>query len=147
MHMAAAKANGRERCYQPCAKCGEDFKCGYLSGRCAPRWRRCPGDDELCDWCRDDVEWRKVFIREPLSEQLMHTASFSDFRRVEKLVNQGAPLSCVHSGMGTDTPAPASACDGKHCAFRLTAVAAALLEKIEEEEFDDVYRIIEILLR
>ena len=85
-------------------------------------------DDELCGWCRDDIEWTKAFFSEPLSEQLMFAASFGDLRRVEILINQGASLSCAHSGIGTSTsaPAPAPAGDGKQCMFRLTAAAAAL---------------------
>ena len=65
-----------------------------------------------------------------------------------KLTNQGASLSCAHSGIGTGTsaPAPAPAGDGKQCMFRLTAAAAALLE-FDEGQFDDVYGIIKLPVR
>ena len=78
----------------------------------------------------------------------MFAASFGDLRRVEILINQGASLSCTHSGIGTSTsaPAPAPAGDGKQCMFRLTAAAAALLE-FDEGQFDDVYGIIKLLVR
>ena len=132
---------------QPCTKCGENPRGGNLSPY-ASLWRACPDDDELCDWCRDDIEWTKAFFSEPLSEQLMFAASFGDLRRVEILINQGASLSCAHSGIGTSTsaPAPAPAGDGKQCMFRLTAAAAALLE-FDEGQFDDVYGIIKLLVR
>ena len=73
---------------------------------------------------------------------------FGDLRRVEILINQGASVSCAHSGIGTSTsaPAPAPAGDGKQCMFRLTAAAAALLE-FDEGQFDDVYGIIKLLVR
>ena len=78
----------------------------------------------------------------------MFAASFGDLRRVEILINQGASLSCAHSGIGTSTsaPAPAPAGDGKQCMFRLTAVAAALLE-FDEGQFDDAYGIIKLFVR
>ena len=145
--MAAAKAKVGERCAQQCTKCENEAKCGALS-HYASLWRVCPSDDELCDWCRDDIEWTKAFFSESLSEQLMFAASFGDLRRVKMLINQGASLSCAHSGIGTNTsaPAPAPAGDEKHCMFRLTAVAAALLE-FDEDQYDDVRGIIELLVQ
>ena len=78
----------------------------------------------------------------------MFAASFGDLRRVKMLINQGASLSCAHSGIGTNTsaPAPAPAGDEKNCMFRLTAVAAALLE-FDEDQYDDVRGIIELLVQ
>ena len=138
--LAKLRCGLQRRCMaaQPCTKCGENPRGGILSPY-ASLWRACPDDDELCDWCRDDIEWTKAFFSEPLSEQLMFAASFGDLRRVGILINQGASLSCAHSGIGTSTsaPAPAPAGDGKQCMFRLTAAAAALLE-FDEGQFDDV---------
>ena len=133
---------------QPCTKCGETTPRGGILSPYASLWRACPDDDELCGWCRDDIEWTKAFFSEPLSEQLIFPASFGDLRRVEILINQGASLSCAHSGIGTSTsaPAPAPAGDGKQCMFRPTAAAAALLE-FDEGQFDDVYGIIKLLVR
>ena len=75
-----------------CSKCGDDDHRGF---GCASLWRETIKDDELCDICRDDQEWMKVFFDRSLAEMAVIAAHLGEERQFRKLVDMGAPLSGV----------------------------------------------------
>lgn len=82
---------------EQCTKCGVKG-CPELFGQTS-EWRDVIPNDELCDSCRDDVEWRKDNVLVPLSDQVVKAAHFGEREILNRLVDQGAPLSGALSGV------------------------------------------------
>ena len=112
---------------EQCTKCGVKG-CPELFGQTS-EWRDVIPNDELCDSCRDDVEWRKDNVLVPLSDQVVKAAHFGEREILNRLVDQGAPLSGALSGVENAKLG---------CHLRLTAVAAVCLEFRDVTSYQEI---------
>ena len=69
---------------EQCTKCGVKG-CPELFGRTS-EWRDVIPNDELCDSCRGDVEWRKDNVLVPLSDQVVKAAHCGEREILNRLV-------------------------------------------------------------
>ena len=112
---------------EQCTKCGVKG-CQELFGQTS-EWRDVIPNDELCDSCRGDVEWRKDNVLVPLSDQVVKAAHFGEREILDRLVDQGAPLSGALSGVENAKLG---------CHLRLTAVAAVCLEFRDVTSYQEI---------
>jgi hypothetical protein len=78
----------------------------------------------FCASCRLDRAWCKATMGMSLSEQMVMAAHEGDAKRVEKLLNKGAPVSGMEAALERVL---ASSSDNR-CKLRITPLAAACIE-------------------
>ena len=114
---------------EQCTKCGV-AGCPELFGQTS-EWRDVIPNDELCGSCRDDVEWRKDNVLVPLPDQVVKAAHLGERNVLNRLADQGAPLSVALSGVENAELG---------CHLRLTAVAAVCLEFRDATSYREILR-------